>query len=435
VNSVRRYLLLSLLSAVAFAGLLATAAVYYQAREEFDEVFDYHLRQMALSLRDRSFERAAGQGGQGDGFDFVIQIWDGDGTRIYLSSAHAALPDRAQLGYATVNTDGGAWRIYSAQRDGTVVQVAQPMSVRNELATAAALRTLTPFMLLLPALGALIWIAVGRGMRPLAAVAGAVHARNPTALQPLPDRGLPQEVQPLVAALNDLLARLAHALEIQREFVADAAHELRTPLTALRLQVQLAERAQTAAERASAFVTVKEGLARATRLVEQLLALARQEPEALQRPFAAVDLGELARQVVAELALLAENRGIDLGMGRADALTIQGDREGLRVMLANLVDNAIRYTPAGGRVDASVYPEPGGIIVEVLDTGPGIPVGERERVFNRFYRRPGTEVPGSGLGLALVKNIADRHHARIILAEGRDGHGLAARVSFSLDHG
>jgi two-component system OmpR family sensor kinase len=432
MTSIRRRLLAGLLAVVLCAGLIAAFAVYLQARREANELFDYQLRQMALSLRDQTFDpfAAAAPPDIGEAFDFVIQVWNRDGSRLYYSQPHPALPNRARLGYETVSTSDGQWRVFSLQQRGLTFQVAQPMSVRNELAATAAFRTLTPFLLLLPAMGLLVWFTVGRGMRPLEAMARAVKARTPTALQPLPDRGVPFEIQPLVAALNDLLRRLDRTLGAQRQFVADAAHELRTPLTALGLQIQLAERAATAEERAAAFATVKEGLTRAAHLIDQLLTLARQEPDVTESPGGNVDLNDLARQVIAEHMLLAASKSIDLGMGRGEAVAVSGDRDGLHIMLRNLVDNAVRYTPEGGKIDVSVYAGPEGPVLEVTDSGPGIAPADRARVFDRFYRGAGQEIPGSGLGLAIVRNIAERHHARVILGEGPGARGLSAKVVF-----
>lgn len=430
MNSIRRKLLVWLLGAVLVAGLTAAWGIYRQARTELDAVFDYHLRQLALSLRNRSFDgmliEPADLAGE---FDFVIQVWDRDGGRLYFSRPYVALPDRARLGYDTVPSNDGMWRVFAIQAQGLTIQVAQPMGIRNRLAADSALRTLSPFLVLLPLLGLLVWVAVGRELRPLETVARAVGKRTATALDPLPAGGLPDEVRPLVGALNELLERLGRALAVQRDFVADAAHELRTPLAALRLQIQLAERAASAAERETAFATVKGGLDRATRVVEQLLTLARQDPEAGEPVMAAVDLSALARQVVAERSPLAEARHIDLGVDGADGAEVVGDADGLRVMLANLIDNALHYAPDGGRIDVNVL-SGRDVVLEVIDDGPGIPVAERERVFDRFYRRPGTDTPGSGLGLAIVSNIAGRHRARVTLDDAPGGRGLAVRVRF-----
>jgi two-component system OmpR family sensor kinase len=248
----------------------------------------------------------------------------------------------------------------------------------------------------------------------------------------LDERRVPEEVKPVVSSLNDLLERLTRALEMQRAFVADAAHALRTPLTALHLQIQLAERAADPNERAAAFDALKQGVERATHVVEQLLTLARHEPEAGGRAVTEVDLGALGAEVVASDAQLAETRGIDLGLTQRDIdVAVTGERDALETLLSNLVDNALRYTPPGGRVDVAVRRSDEGVVLEVTDTGPGIPTEERERVFDRFYRGSATDAPGSGLGLAIVSSIAARHGARVELGDGPEGRGLTVRVVFA----
>ena len=430
MTSIRKWLLLWLLSGLLLAVLVAAVGVYMRARAEANDLFDYHLRQMALSLPEASYELPPGVGSEELEAGFVVQIWDRSGVRLYFSRPTATLPQFAQLGFTTVSTPDGEWRVFSLAVRNNVVQVAQPMEVRRALAAGMALRTIAPLLALLPVVGVLIWFTVGRGLRPLNRVAGEVGERSPAALQPIAEAGLPDEARPLVIALNDLLGRLARALETQRAFVADAAHELRTPLTALQLQVQLAERARTDPERAAAFARLGEGLRRAGHLVEQLLTLARQEPQAATRALERVALDEVARQVVAEHVLLAEDKSIDLGVSRAEAVAIDGDPDALRVMLGNLVDNAIRYTPAGGKVDVGVASEQGHALLSVADTGPGIPQQDYGRVFDRFYRREGSGVSGSGLGLAIVKNIAERHKAAVTLAPTQGDTGLVVTVRF-----
>jgi two-component system OmpR family sensor kinase len=262
-----------------------------------------------------------------------------------------------------------------------------------------------------------------------------VKARKVTALDPMPDEHLPSEVQPLVGALNDLLGRLGAALERERGFMADAAHELRTPLTALHLQMGTLARAQNEAERSDAMEKLSAGVQRAIRLVEQLLSLARQEPraEVIRKR---VRLDDLARDVVAEMVPLADARKIDLGISASQPAFVLGDPDALRTLVRNLLDNAVRYTPVGGTVDLSVQEsgDPGksnsSAVLRIVDTGPGIAPDERQRVFDRFYRPPGTSPPGSGLGMAIVKAIADAHGASIALDAGPGGQGLAATVAF-----
>jgi two-component system OmpR family sensor kinase len=434
MNSIRRRILMWLLSGLALAVVAAGARIYTQTLAEANELFDYHLKQMAASLPNDSFgplppsslnEMEAEEG-------LVVQIWDRNGLQLYFSRPTSKLPQRAELGYSTVETERGSWRVYSALEQNNIVQIAQPMRSRQNLAAGMALRALVPLFVLLPLLGILIWITVGRGLRPLDQMASALASRTPDSLDALPLDGLPEEIRPLVHSLNDLLARLARALESQKEFVADAAHELRTPLTAVQLQIQLAERAKTEEERKAAFAQLKQGQLRAAHLVQQLLTLARQEPGVSPQPQVAVDLAEVARLVVSEQAAHAAERNIDLGISRDEQAIVSGDFEALRVMLGNLVDNAIRYTPAGGAVDVGLRLSERTAILEVSDTGPGIAEADRERVFDRFYRREISQASGSGLGLAIVKNIAERHHASIVMRNRESGLGLRVCVTFSL---
>jgi len=307
------------------------------------------------------------------------------------------------------------------------------MSARRELAASMALRTIIPVLAALPLLALLIWFIIARGLQPLDRVAAAVARRSPVLLEPVSERGLPSEVQPLVHALNGLLDRLGIALAAQRSFIADAAHELRTPLTAVHLQAQLAERASTDDERRRALADLKAGLERATRLSEQLLTLAREEPGVIERAPVDVDLAELAREAIGELAPLAETKSIDLGLSASAKAAVMGDPQALRALVSNLVDNALRYTPSGGRVDVAVGADPdGAAMLSVRDNGPGIAPAERDRVFDRFYRGPSSGVPGSGLGLAIVKSVADRHGVTIALGEGIEGKGLGVSVRFPL---
>jgi two-component system OmpR family sensor kinase len=434
MSSLRARLLGWLLAGVVFVGAAGGWIVYRNALSEADAFFDYHLRQTALILRDQPVEYLlAPQLAPADAsYDFVVQVWSLDGVRVYLSRPHAVLPQVTTLGFATVATSEGRWRVFGVQALTKVIQVAQPMSVRQQRAAELALQTLRPFALLLPVLALLIWLAVGHALEPLQRLTALLKARRVDALDSLPDTRLPDEVQPLVGALNELLARLRGALERERAFMADAAHELRTPLTALHLQMGMLARASGDLERAAAMETLSAGVQRAIRLVEQMLALARQEPRA-EAQRVAVRLDDLACEIVAELVPLADARRIDLGVSAAQPASVYGDPDALRTLLRNLVDNAVRYTPAGGRVDVSVEEvadDTRGTRLTVSDDGPGIPAAERARVFDRFYRRAGTAPPGSGLGLSIVRTIAEGHGASISLADGPAGKGLTVSVSF-----
>jgi two-component system, OmpR family, sensor kinase len=428
MKSIRHTLLLWLSVGLTLGIGLAAVVLYSRAQQESNEIFDYQMQQLAASLPTQPFSPMPGrQRGPDAARDIVIQIWDGNGLRIYHSHEQLPLPERAELGFATVQTPHGPWRVYSAQQGGTVVQVAQPMSARQAIAAGTALRTVAPLLLLFPFVGGLLWITVSQGLSPVRRVAREVETRDAATLAPIPDADLPQEIRPLTQALNDLLARVDHAIGAQRAFIADAAHELRTPLTALKLQIELARRAGDEAERQLAFAELEQGFERAMRLVQQLLTLARQEPAASPHRRESVDLAPLAQDVVSSLASIAYDKRIDLGISQADAIPVTGDPDALRVMLENVVENAIRYTPENGSIDVSVQRSGAGATVSIDDSGPGIPPAELERVFDRFYRVPGTVAPGSGLGLAIVREIADAHQARVTLTN--TGHGLRVDIA------
>ena len=433
MRSIRTRLLAWLLSGVVLVGAAGGWVVYRNALAEADAFFDYHLRQTALILRDEPVEYSLAPPLRANdaAYDFVVQVWTLDGVRIYLSRPHSELPEMTTLGFSTVSTMEGRWRVYGTQAMTKVIQVAQPMHVREQQAVDLALKALRPFALLLPVLALLIWLSVGNALKPLQRLTTLVKARHADALDPLPGERLPEEVRPLVGALNDLLGRLGAALDRERAFMADAAHELRTPLTALHLQMGALARAANEAERNDAMGNLSAGMQRAIRLVEQMLSFARQETR-IEPKRVRVPLADVVREVVAEWVPLADAKHIDLGISNSQSAQVLGDPDALRTLARNLVDNAVRYTPEGGRVDVFVESAAaaGDIVLKVIDNGPGIPPEERSRVLDRFYRRPGTTPPGSGLGMAIVKAIADAHSATLVLESGPDRRGLAVSVHF-----
>jgi two-component system OmpR family sensor kinase len=424
--SIRRTLLLALIGTLLLVGGAAGIATFLSARSQANDLFDEQLRQVALSLRRHAVVWQDELQEQSE-YDVVVQVRDGTGS-IIVSSRAPALPPEPQ-GWGTTTVDGQDWRVFTLADANETVQVAQPMSVRNERAANVALRQLTPLLASLPLLALLVWLIVGQGLRPLSRIADDIHRRTPGSLDPLPAAGLPSEIVPMVVELNGLLARLRDALDAQRRFTADAAHELRTPLSALQLQLQLIERAATPDERQQALGDLKAGAARAARLVEQLLALARSDPSAQHAQAEIVELDALVAEVVAGMETLAAARRQALRLERLERADVQGNRAALRTLIENLVENALRHSPAGGRVDVSVHELGGMAVLEVSDTGPGIPASERERVFERFYRPAGTTAPGSGLGLSIVRNVANAHGAKVELLDAEGG-GLLVRVTF-----
>ena len=328
---------------------------------------------------------------------------------------------------ADIDSGRQLWRSYAVVARDRVIQVAQPQAIRRSLAARAALRSVAPLGALALPLGLLVWWLVSHFLRPLERLAAELRGRQADALSPLPVAGLPQETAPLVEALNALLQRLAQALSAQRDFLADAAHELRSPLTALKLQLQALRRAEAPVAREAALAALGEGIGRAQRLVEQLLALARSEAApAAHEP---VDLEALATEVIAALWPLAQARRQALALEAPEPRQVAGDRAALYALLRNLVDNALRYSPEGGAVTVTVGGAPQAPLLTVDDSGPGIPAAERARVFDRFWRRASGQGDGSGLGLAIVQAVAQRHHATLRLDDAPAG-GLRVQVVF-----
>ncbi|MFM9426816.1 two-component system OmpR family sensor kinase [Variovorax sp. GrIS 2.14] len=434
-GSLRARLLWFLLAAIVLAAGVQALVAYRTVLNEADEIFDYHMQQMALSLR-AGLPPSAAVGGIGAGeqnFEFVVQVWTTEGVRIFESAEEAALPQLAVLGFADVRARGTTYRVFSVQTHGLVIQVAQDLRVRKRMAGALALRTIGPIALMAPLLMLVVWWVVSRSLAPVARVRRQVAAREANELSPVSEEGLPEEVRPLVHELNLLFDRVRHAFEAQKHFVADAAHELRSPLTALKLQVQSLQRAPDEATRNIAIGRLAAGIDRATRLVEQMLALARHEASmaAGAKP-EQVDLNEVARLAVSDAIANAQARRIDIGVAHADAnvaaVVVQGQPEALRMMLRNLLDNAVKYTPEGGRVDIGIAQRDAGVELSVDDSGPGLPESERGRVLDRFYRSGEPQAPGSGLGLAIVKSIADLHDATVSLGASPSLGGLRVLI-------
>lgn len=444
MNSIRRRLLLRLL--IGIGGLLCATAlvVYLGSQDEIGELYDAQLQRAAYA-----FQHVPGaEAGQPDSIPPTGSITDnplaglavevrvpGRSDPLYRSVSHVRLPRQIHDGWSTIQMHGQHWRVYSVALHGRRVIAAQPLSVRRDAAADIAVEALVPLAIALLLVAIVVWRVVGGELRPLENTARAVRSRSSTDLTPLPLADMPQELAPLIASFNDLMARLQAVLEQQKDFVADAAHELLTPLTALQLQMQWLGRATSSAQRTDAEADLRAGLARAIHLARQLMTLARQDPEAAT-PGETVDLAMLVHETVAGHAALAQARGVELGLGlgQVTAVTVTGDPHGLQILLDNLVDNAIKYTAGNahrrGRVNIGVSGDDTGVVLHVEDSGPGIPAADLTRVFDRFYRRPGEETTGSGLGLAIACKIAARHGAVLSLSNGGTLGGLVAECRF-----
>ncbi|MQA36672.1 sensor histidine kinase [Rugamonas aquatica] len=420
------------------AAALSFVAAYDEANELQDDtlrhvhaLFDQH-RLVATPLRAADSNPFAG----GDETRVVVQLLPSQPVQAPDQRTAdeplqqlAALPD----GIHRRTIAGTPYRILLQRLStGERLAVAQAAAVRDEIALEGALRTLLPLLVLLPLLPLLVVLMLRRGFRPIATLAGDIDRRSEHELQPLTPDFLPSEMRPFVTAINRLLERVAQAMQAQRRFVADAAHELRSPMTALSLQAEALADSDLSPAAQAKVATLRSGLRRGRDLLEQLLSLAR--VQASPAPAAErVSLLHVFRLVLEDLMPLAQARNIDLGVtSDIDAAPLASEVD-LLLMVRNLVDNAIRHTPDGGRVDLAVLTGAEGISVEVCDSGPGIAPEERERVFDPFYRALGNAHTGSGLGLSIVAAVARRLGARVTLdyVDRQVPAGLRASILFS----
>ena len=436
--ALRRRLLVRLLGGVSVCWLGMMVWSYIDTRHEVNELMDTQLvveahTLLAIAAHEADemtpFEDEHNYEDYENLKNFRFQIWVDDG-RLVLNSPDTPKTSLTEVEGYSNGTDAGSegrrWRYYMQWNKARTVRVVvgQNDHVRDELVSHTLWQLLLPALLGLPTLGAWVWLAIRHGLRPLDVVAEQIAAREPEHLDAVEPATAPVEIRPLIESINHLFARVEQAIEAEKRFTADAAHELRTPLSALAAQAQVALRARDADERRHAIDQLITSSRRAARLVDQLLTLARVDP-AEAPPAGTVELDWLARQVCEINGPQAVENGVALELD-AVPTTVTGDADMLRILLRNLVDNAIRYTPSGGQVTVAVTER----TLTITDTGPGIPAAERERVFDRFHRLAGQDKEGSGLGLSIVARIAERHGARIQLADGDGGVGLRVTVEF-----
>jgi two-component system, OmpR family, sensor kinase len=435
MTSIRKQLLWTLLPAVLVLLAIAVLAVLREVRDELNELFDAQLAQASLTLPATPVSElppATGDDDDDPRSDLVVATWaPGAAEPVFLLPTHAPLSRQAPPGFSTQEIAGVKWRVFIRHDGERTVAAAQPLRVRDGAEMDIAEQLIVPLTLLVPAIILTVLFLVQRGLRPLTRFAHELDSRRPDALASLPLTALPAELLPMATAMNDLLARLSRALAAQEVFIADAAHELLTPLTALQVQVQMLERARSEERRTQATADVRSSLERCIALARQLLTLARYSGETPPaRDFEQVPLLGVVRAAVAEVLPKAHARGIDLGVTSSTDCVIQGDDKALLTLLANLLDNAIKYSPQGSRVDVAIDLRERAPVVTVSDGGPGIAAADQARVFDRFYRSRNVETQGSGLGLAIALEIAIRHGAQIALrTPGRLG-GLDAEVVF-----
>lgn len=426
--SLRRTTLLWMTLLLALVGAATVLIAYRFESNEASEFLDGQQRLIALNAGEGLRKSTALPADRDREDEFSVTIWDAAGRTIRDSMPDVQIPRQSKQGFTDISVGDRRWRVYTATDGFRTVQVAQQSAVREELARTSAIEAAAPLLIVIP----LSWIVVGWAMNRmlgrLDALARELVQRSTSADKPIPLDGIPSEVVPLVNGMNSLIARLRAAFELQKRFLADAAHELRTPLAAIQIQADgLASDAPSAVDERKAEIT--QSVRRASGLVNQLLRLARLDAPPSDPSKEAVEIAPLLLSCVAEYVEAAERKGLNLGVLEQAQATFRGSAAELRVLLENLIDNAVRYTPRGGTVDISLRREGEQAVIEVVDSGPGIPPGAEEHIFDRFFRAAPADIEGTGLGLAIVRRIAERNRISVTVENCTDERrGVRARV-------
>lgn len=451
MSSLRTGLTFWLWSTLAVVGTVSAAAGILGARWETLGQVDYQMQQVARIIASQPVAAKQGIAGSNSQLlplvyvhhdsddDLIVTVRDQQGKLLYASPtnrhlAGGVLPALRQLGFQTAKIGDQPFRVFVARSGKLSIQVAQSMEAIGEAEQQMALASLLPIGLLLPILAIVIGWAIRRQLLPLTRATQVIAGRPPLSLEALPVDGMPAEVRPLVHEINRLLGRLGTAVELEQRFVTDAAHALRTPLTALQLQAEVLEGGKTAEERAARLGELRAGIKRTIRLSEQLLSLARSQSES--GPITVTtDLGLALQETCALYCAAARSKGIELCIEASCSARVHGNARRLTLIFGNLLDNAICFTPRGGQVRIRACAAGEAVQVDIRDEGCGLPPGELERVFDRFYQVPGSEGHGGGLGLSTVQALVRQLGGRVSLANRVDGAGLVATVMLPLADG
>jgi signal transduction histidine kinase len=433
VSSLSGRLLLSLVALYALFAALVLLTNYRESQYNIGGFMDGQMHTLAISYSHRDAAQppptrpVSDYAVQHQGAA-IVEFFRPDGSLAFYNRPLSGSALQPANGFHDVRLQGQNWRVYTLRASPFSLQVVTSNDFRRRVIWDSAWNTARPIVYLTPLSVAILWLIVRLALRPVKRLVQTLAAQDEHKLAALDPGPVPRELLPLVDSMNGLLLRMRAAFEAQQRFVQDAAHELRTPLTAIKLQLENL-RPKTTASASSEFAQLEGGIHRLQRTVAQLLQLARHEmAQAAIDPLPSIDLLELLRAAVRDLVPLAETRGVDLGLGEVAAVTARLDGGQLRLVLDNLLDNAVRYTSPGSRIDVTLHEVAGAAVMEISDSGPGIPAAELERVFARFYRGSSTDGPGSGLGLAIARAAADRCGATIELCNRAHGTGLTARV-------
>lgn len=434
MKSLKHRIIVTFVVLVAVVGIVNACASYWLARRHIGELLDVHLQGAAVWLSAGKVGAIGTQGPPQHSIDgFVGQIWQAGLAKPTDNTDPTVLFNRhAPEGFSFEWIHGIRYRIYTLVNgtEGLTYQVGQPVAFREETAGRTALESVLPTFILIP----LVWIAipliVNAAFASLARASTEAEAVGIGRLAPLDISDVPEEVRPFTDSINRMIARLRVGIDSEKRFIADAAHELRTPATSLQLRIGNLEAASDEAARTDRLRELRDAVSRMVGMIHQLLSLARADaPLALDGPIETVDVRQLVQGLVADLLPVADVREIDFGVQRFDTAQVEARENDLRMAVRNLMENALRYTPSGGCVDIDVGDVPEGVMVRVSDTGPGISLEARGKVFDRFFRLQ-TDSEGSGLGLSIVKSVVEKYHGTITLDDRADGRsGLVATLT------
>ncbi|MGF6265889.1 two-component system OmpR family sensor kinase [Paraburkholderia atlantica] len=433
MSSLKNQITVTLIVLVTAVGLIDAYTSYWLSRKHIGELLDVHLQGAAIWLSAGNVGAIGSHGPPQHSVDgFVGQIWrSGDAAPTDNTDPELLFDRNAPDGYSIESIGGHAYRIYTLRKaDGQYTyQVGQPVAFREETARHAALESLIPTLILIP----LVWLAipfvVNAAFASLSRAAAQSELVGIRHLEPLDISGVPDEVRPFAASVNRMIARLQVGIDAEKRFVADAAHELRTPIAAMQLRVDNLVNAPDEAARSERLRELREAIARASTMIRQLLSLARADAQLDLTAIETVDLSQLVQKLVADFLPVADARSIDLGVGKFESAQVEAREGELRMAVRNLLENALRYTPAGGTVDIDLFRSADDLVVRVTDNGPGIPEASLDRVFDRFFRLRAEDSEGSGLGLSIVKSVVAKYRGSISLANRSDGHsGLIATI-------
>jgi two-component system sensor histidine kinase QseC len=444
IRSIRHFLLISLLISITIASSITAIGNYLLDKQVIQPYLDEQLNKtysFIMLLEETAENNLELQEEITNYFTqeehhkhhLLFQVWSPTGKLlINAPKTYTKSLKETPTGFSDNAINGNDWRIYAAfDKNRNKIIVAELYDIRNQLADNITQNNAYILLVTYPLFGVLIWIIVGLALRSITRVSNEISNRALTFLEPVNPANIPVEIKPLVDELNQLFIRLKLAFDRNKRFAGDAAHELRTPLAALKTHAQVAIRSDNETERNNALMKVIRGVDRSTHVVAQLLTLSRLNQEDALNDVKPVDLHRLATEIIAYLVPVAVEKYIEIELAPSpENAIIMGNDIALGILIRNIVDNAIRYTPEKGEIKIQILNQNDDVILRVTDSGPGVPVELRERIFERFYRIIGTTAPGSGLGLAIVSQIAELHHAHISLSTPASGIGLQFDVAF-----